>query len=816
MSDIKSVIDVDLVDEIKKSYINYAMSVIAARALPDVRDGLKPVHRRILYAMEGLNLYPNKAYKKSARIVGDTMGKYHPHGDSSIYEAMVRMAQIFSMRYTLVDGHGNFGSIDGDSAAAPRYTEARLSYVGHHMLDCIDKNTVDFIFNYDGEFKEPIVLPSIFPNLLANGSSGIAVGMATNIPPHNICELIDAIFLILDSRENKTDLDLNDFLKILNGPDFPTGANILGRDGIKQAYEKGRGKIIIRSTCEVKNNDNRETIVITELPYQVNKSRLVEKIAELVKDKKIDGISDLRDESDRRGIKIVIDIKRDFRAEIILNNLYKLTQLQETYGIIMLVLVNGEPKVLNLKQILDCIVNHQIDIVTRRTKFDLNKALERKNILDGYLIAIENIDKILKIIKESQNIDALKNVLIEKFKFNKNQVEAVIDMRFKSLTNLEKDKIFKESEKNNLMVNDLSDLLSDNKKLFDLIKEELNLIKEKYGDERRTKILDYDGEINLEDIILNKQNVIMLTKLDYIKRISIDNYKNQNRGGRGVKAAITREEDVIKNIFVAESLDNIFYFTNHGRVIKSKVYIIPEQSRSAKGIPVINLLNLNSNEKIATTLSIKRYSDNEFFIFITKKGKIKKIKQIEFKNLKNNAIRAINIGQDDELINVLECDDSKKVFVATKNGFGITFLISSIKSLGRAASGVRAIKLSDADFVIGTGIVQENTQALLVSKNGFGKCVANEEFVIQRRGGKGRIYYRVKEKKRELVGVEFVNKNDEVLIINSLDSVIRIKVSDIRILSRYAAGSKLIKLRDNSTVTGTAKISSEISISQND
>jgi len=800
-------------DEIKESYISYAMSVIAARALPDVRDGLKPVHRRILHAMNELNLDPNKAYKKSARIVGDVMGKYHPHGDTSIYDAMVRLAQDFSMRYMLVDGHGNFGSIDGDSAAAQRYTEARLSHIAIKMLDDIEKDTVDFVKNYDGELWEPSVLPSRFPNLLANGSSGIAVGMATNIPPHNICELVDAICEIIKSREENLDLDLEKLLEIIKGPDFPTGAFILGTEGIKNAYKTGRGKILMRANALIEKNEktNREEIIITELPYQVNKARLIEKIAELVKEKKIDGIADLRDESDRNGIRILIEIKRDGNAKIILNQLYKFSQLQETFGVIMLVLVNNEPKVLNLREILDYYIEHQKEILTRRTKFDLAKALARQNILSGYLIALDNIQEILNLMRESSDASSAKNILCEKFNLNQEQATAISEMKLRSLTGLEREKIKTEFENIKVLVKNLNEILNNESELYKVLREELLLIKNKYGDARRTKIIFSESEIiNQEDLIANKANVITITKFDYIKRILLDNYKTQNRGGRGVVGLQTRETDVIKNILVVNSHDNILYLTNYGRAYKNKAYEIPESSRVAKGTAIVNLLNLKPEEKIAAIIPIEKYSEQDYLIMITRNGLIVKTKLAPFERVRKQGMNAISFKENDELICALKSNGKQKIFIATKHGMGITFLEEKIRATGRNSYGVRAIRLINQDIVIGAGFICENTKALFISNNGYGKCVEQNNFAIQNRGGQGKIYYKVNPKRGEVIGIEFVEENDEVILINSSSVVIRIKVSEISTQGRYASGVKLINLSKGASVIDTAKISSDL------
>lgn len=810
------IIQVEIKNEIKKSYIDYAMSVIAARALPDVRDGLKPVHRRILYAMNELNLDPNKAYKKSARIVGDTMGKYHPHGDSSIYDAMVRMAQNFSMRYMLVDGHGNFGSIDGDGAAAPRYTEARLSHISTSMLTDIEKNTVDFIPNYDGEFSEPSVLPSRFPNLLANGSSGIAVGMATNIPPHNISELIEAIFKMIDCRIQNIDIEIDDLISIVKGPDFPTGASILGINGIKQAYKTGRGKILIRANAQIETKSNgRESIIVTELPYQVNKSRMIERIAELIKDKKIDGISDIRDETDRNGIRIVIEIKRDANANIILNQLYKFSQLQETFGIIMLVLVNNEPKILNIKEILNHYIEHQKSVLTRRTQFDLNKALHRQHILEGYIIALDHIDEVLNTIRSSKDTAAAKESLMRKFKLTMEQTAAIVEMRFRSLTGLERKKLEDEYKQISELAKELKNILADENKLYEVLKNELTTIKNKYGDKRKTKILPMENEIDIESLIDNKQNVITITKLDYIKRLTLDTYKSQNRGGRGIMGMQMREEDIIKDIFVTNTHSLILYFTNHGRVYKNKTYEIPEAGRTAKGMAIVNLLKLNENEKISTIIPVNEYSDSDYLIMITRNGTVKRISVSQFKKINRSGVQAISIRDDDELICVLKSDGKQKVFIATKKGFGITFDENGIRSTGRSSMGVRGIRLTKNDFVIGAGLIIENFKALFVSENGFGKCVEHKNFTVQNRGGKGKIYYKISRNKGDIVGLEFVKENDDVMLINSEGIIIRIHISDISTQSRYATGVKLINLDKNITVVGTAKISDE-NIEQNE
>lgn len=801
------ILDVDIEVEMKKSYIDYAMSVIASRALPDVRDGLKPVHRRILYSMNEMNLDPSKGYKKSARIVGDTMGKYHPHGNSSIYDSMVRMAQDFSMRYVLVAGHGNFGSMDGDPAAAERYTEAKLSYISTEMLKDIEKDTVEFMPTYDGESDEPLVLPSKFPNLLVNGSSGIAVGMSTNIPPHNLNEIIDGVIKLIDNYMENLDTDIEDLLKIIKGPDFPTGASILGKVGIKSSYRYGKGKIKVRGTAFIEPiNDTRNRVVITELPYQVNKSKLVEKIGELVSHKKIEGISDIRDESDRNGISIIIELKRDVNSSVILNQLYKYTQLQESFGVIMLALVNNEPKCLNIKQILEYYLEHQKDVVTRRTIFNLNKAEARAHILEGYFIALDNIDEVISIIRASKDTKTAKATLMDKFNLSENQAEAIVEMRLRSLTGLEREKLDKEYKDLKNLIKDLQNILDDNNILYSIIKQELTIIKNKYGDERRTKILVDEGEIDLEDLIDDESSVITLSSFDYIKRIPLSTYKSQNRGGRGIVGMQMREKDIVKNLFVTNTHDHLLFFTSIGRVFQLKAYEIPEYGRNTKGVAIINFLNLKENEKISTIIPIREFNDNEFLVFITKKGMIKKTNLSLFKKINKSGIIAINFKDDDELVNVVKSNDNSYIFIATNQGLGIKFNESEIRASSRQTMGVRGIRLNSNDFVIGGDVIEQDCKILFVTERGYGKCTGQKKIKVSHRGGKGIKIYRITDKTGCIISLSKVNDNEEVMLINQYGVIIRIRINDISTVGRITSGVKLINLSENNKVIGIAKI----------
>lgn len=795
MSDkeLDKVVSVDINEEMKQCYIDYAMSVIVARALPDVRDGLKPVQRRILYSMSEMNLDPNKSYRKSARIVGDTMGKYHPHGDSSIYQAMVRMAQNFSMRYMLVDGHGNFGSIDGYGAAASRYTEARMSKITAAMLADIDKNTVDFVPNYDENEKEPVVLPSRIPNLLLNGATGIAVGMATNIPPHNLAEVIDGVVLMIDNKKEGRETDVEDLMEYIKGPDFPTGATILGKSGIRAAYKTGRGKIIVRALSEIEPmHGGREKIVITEIPYMVNKLRLIEKIAELVKDKKIEGISDLYDASSGDDIKIIIELKKDVNANVILNQLYKFTQLQESFGAIMLALVNGKPEVLNLKQIIEEYLKHQEDVVRRRTQFDLDKAQKRAHILEGLRIAIDNIDEVIQIIRTSY--DNAKERLMERFSLSDVQAQAILDMQLKRLQGLEHEKI--DEEYNNLMalIKELNAILADENKLYDVIKNELLDIKNKYGDDRRTQIVQNPGEIDIEDLIEEEASVIAMTSLNYIKRTPLDTYKSQNRGGRGIMGMQTRDEDDVTRLFVCSTHDYLLFFTNFGRVYRIKGYQVPEAGRTARGLAIVNLLSISQGEKITAVVPVRNFEEDKYLVMITRSGVIKKTDMSAFANIRKAGLTAVNLREDDELIAAFLTDGSKNIFVATRNGMGIKFNESNVRPMGRTATGVKAITLGEGDYVVSSDIVEEGDKLLNVTENGYGKRSDESAFNVQYRGGKGVKIHQITEKTGLLSGVIKVGDNEELMIVTSEGVIIRLRGKEISTFGRISQGVKLINL----------------------
>jgi len=806
--EIDKVQSVDLSKEMKNCYISYAMSVIIARALPDVRDGLKPVQRRILYSMGEMNLDPSKGYRKSARIVGDTMGKYHPHGDSSIYEAMVRMAQNFSMRYMLVDGHGNFGSIDGDGAAASRYTEAKMSRIAVEMLRDIDKDTVDFVPNYDENEKEPVVLPSRVPNLLINGSAGIAVGMATNIPPHNINEVIDGVVRVIDNHIARRETTIDELLEIIKGPDFPTGANILGKSGIRAAYKTGRGKIIVRSQAEIETLHNgRERIVVTEIPYQVNKARLVEKIAELVKDKKIDGISDILDESAGDDIKITIDIKKDFNSNVILNQLYKYTSLQESFGVIMLALVDGKPEVLTLKQMLEEYIKHQINVVTRRTRFDLDKAEKRAHILEGLRIAIENIDEVIRVIRESY--DDAKEKLMARFALSEIQAQAILEMQLRRLQGLEHEKIDAEYADLMKMIAYYKDLLSDENKLLGVIKTEITAVKEKYGDQRRTRLINNPGEIDIEDLIADEASVITLSTRNYVKRMPLDTYKSQNRGGRGIIGMQTRDEDFIKDLFICTSHDMMLFFTNKGRVYRMKAYEIPEAGRTARGVSIVNLIEIAQDEKISAIIPVQEFAENTFLTMITKSGLIKKTDMMSYSNIRKGGLNAINLREDDELIAVMVTDGSKDIFCATHKGCGIRFNEDDARALGRAAIGVKAIKLRKDDYVVSAGVIDESMKLLTVTENGYGKRTEISELNVQNRGGMGVKIHQITPKTGLIAGTLMVADGEEVMLITSEGIIIRLRANDISTVGRATQGVKLINLNDGISVVSAAKISSE-------
>ncbi len=807
MEDRDRILPINIEDEMKNSYIDYAMSVIVARALPDVRDGLKPVHRRILYSMNEMGLDPSKGYKKSARITGDTMGKYHPHGNSSIYDAMVRMAQPFSMRYMLVDGHGNFGSLDGDGAAAERYTEAKLSKIATVMLKDLEKNTVDFVKNYDEELEEPSVLPAKYPNLLVNGTSGIAVGMATNIPPHNLGEVIDAVILMINNRvDEQRETSVDELMQVIKGPDFPTYGNILGTQGIKSAYRTGRGKVVLRSEATIETTGQKDSIIVTELPYQVNKARVVEKIAELVKDKKVEGISDLRDESDRNGIRIVIECKKDANSNVILNKLYKYTQLQESFGIIMLALVDGQPKILTLYDMLYHYLEHQKEVLTRKTKFELEKAEARAHIIEGLLIALDHIDEVIKIIRGSENAKIAISELMDKFGLSEIQATAILNMQLRRLTGLERDKLNEEFDELMSNINYLKSILADETVLYGVIKEQLTEIKDNYGDERRTKFLIDTSEFNMEDLIEDDTSVLTMTHLGYIKRLPLSTYRSQNRGGRGVMGMQTRDEDEVKSIHICSNHESIMMFTNKGKVYKIKAYEVPEAGRNARGTALVNLLNLDSDEKVASIITLKDYQEDEYFFMISKNGIVKKTLISAYKNIRNSGLIALNIVDGDSLIRVLRCKDNENIFIGTKDGLAISFNVASIRPLSRNATGVRGIKVKTNDEVIDGLVLNDDFKILLVSENGYGKCTEIAEFREQNRGGLGLKAYKVTEKTGNVVAMEIVNDNEELMILNSSGVIIRIRVSEISTSSRVTQGVKLINLSDGEKVIGINKI----------
>ena len=801
--------EVDLKKTMETSYIDYAMSVIAARALPDVRDGLKPVQRRILYSMIELNNGPDKPHRKCARIVGDTMGKYHPHGDSSIYGALVNLAQEWSTRYPLVDGHGNFGSVDGDGAAAMRYTEARLSKISMEMTADINKDTVDFVPNFDETEKEPVVLPSRFPNLLVNGTSGIAVGMATNIPPHNLREVINAVVKIIDDQiDENGETSIEDILQIIKGPDFPTGAEILGTRGIEEAYRTGRGKIRVRAVTNIEPMQNgKNRIIVTELPFMVNKARLIEKIAELVRDKKVDGITDLSDQSSREGMRICIELRRDVNPNVILNQLYKHTQLQDTFGVIMLALVNNEPKVMNILDMLKYYLKHQEEVVTRRTKYDLNKAEERAHILQGLLIALDNIDEVIKIIRGSKNVQEAKAELISRFDLSEVQAQAIVDMRLRALTGLEREKL--EAEYAELMkkIEEYRAILADRKLLLGVIRKEILVISEKYGDERRTHIGYDEFDISMEDLIPRENVVITVTNMGYIKRMSMDTFKSQNRGGKGIKGMQTLEEDFIRELFVTTSHHYIMFFTNKGRVYRLKAYEIPEAGRTARGTAVINLLQLMPDEKITATIPIKEYEDGKYLFMATKKGLVKKTPIQDYMNVRKTGLAAISLREDDLLIEVKVTDNAQDILLVTKYGQCIRFNEKDVRSTGRVSMGVRGMNLSDNDEIIGMQMSSQGKDMLIVSEKGMGKRTSMEEFTKQNRGGKGVKCYKITEKTGNVVGVKAVDDTREVMLITTEGVIIQIECKDISKLGRITSGVKLINLDENVTVATIAKVS---------
>lgn len=792
-----NVVDRNIEQEMKESYLDYSMSVIVSRALPDVRDGLKPVHRRIIYAMDELGMGPDKQYRKSARVVGDVLGKYHPHGDSSVYDAMVRLAQDFNIRYPLVDGHGNFGSIDGDSAAAMRYTEARMTKLTMELLRDIGKDTIDYRPNFDETLKEPIVLPSRFPNLLVNGSSGIAVGMATNIPPHNLKEIIDGTVMLIDNP----DVDIEELMTVIKGPDFPTAGHIMGKEGIRSAYRTGRGKITVRAVAEIEEtNRGRHKIIVTELPYQVNKARLIEKIAEYVRDKKLEGISDLRDESDRDGMRMVIEVKRDSNPNVVLNNLYKYTQFQTTFGVIMLALVNGEPKVLSLKEMLTHYIAHQKVIITRRTEFDLNKAEERAHIVEGLRIALDNMDEVIRIIRGSKTDQLAKQGLMDKFILSERQSQAILDMRLKRLTGLERNKLDEEYEELIKMINKFTEILANERLIYQIIKEELIEIKEKYGDKRRTRIMHSADEIDMEDMIEEEDVVITLTHFGYIKRMPEHTYKTQKRGGRGIIALTTREEDFVEDLYITSTHDTILFFTNKGKVFSLKAYEIPEAGRQARGTAIINLLNLTGDERISAIIPIENNSTESSLVLITKEGTIKRTRLESFDNIRKNGIIAISLKDEDELIGVRKTDGNSDIIVVTKKGMSIRFDENDVREMGRSAMGVRAISLRKDDQVVAMELVEDNKKLLAISEYGFGKRTSLDEYKTQNRGGKGLITYNIREKTGDIVSAKVVDDNDEIMMISFNGTIIRLIAKDISIMGRSTQGVTLMKMKDDRVV----------------
>ena len=800
--------DVDLKKTMEQSYIDYAMSVISARALPDARDGLKPVQRRVLFSMIELNNGPDKPHRKCARIVGDTMGKYHPHGDSSIYGALVNMAQDWSTRYPLVDGHGNFGSMDGDGAAAMRYTEARLSKISMELLADIGKNTVDFVPNFDDTEKEPVVLPSRYPNLLVNGTTGIAVGMATNIPPHNLREVVQAVVKIIDNRvEEDRDTTIDEILPIVKAPYFPTGGLILGTRGCEEAYRTGRGKIRVRAVTNIETLPNgKSQIIATELPYMVNKANLIIKIAELVKLKKIDGITDIRDESNREGVRVVIELRKDANANVILNQLYKHTQLQDTFGVIMLALINNQPKVMNLLDMLTYYLKHQEDVVTRRTKYDLNKAEERDHILQGLLKALDFIDEVITIIRGSQNAQIAKERLMERFELSDVQAQAIVDMRLRALTGLEREKL--ENEYAELMerITELKAILADKKKLLGVIREEILLIADKYGDDRRTSIGFDEYDISMEDLIPVTNTVITMTKLGYIKRMSLDNFRAQNRGGKGIKGMETIDDDYIEELLMTTSHHYLMFFTNTGRVYRMKAYEIPEASRTARGTAIINLLQLQPGEKITAVIPIREYTEGHFLFMATKKGIVKKTPITDYANVRKTGLAAINLREDDELIEVKKTDNNQDIFLVTKYGQCIRFKETDVRKTGRTSMGVIGMNLTDGDEVVGMQMESQGDSLMIVSEKGLGKCTLISEFTTQNRGGKGVKCYKITEKTGNIVGVKAVNHDNEIMLITTEGIIIRIKVADTALLGRITSGVKLINLDENVTVASIAKV----------
>ena len=804
---------VDLKERMETFYIDYAMSVIASRALPDVRDGLKPVQRRVLYSMIELNNGPDKPHRKSARIVGDTMGKYHPHGDSSIYGALVNMAQEWNTRYPLVDGHGNFGSMDGDGAAAMRYTEARLSKISMELLADIGKNTVDFQPNFDETEKEPVVLPSRYPNLLVNGTTGIAVGMATNIPPHNLREVVKAVTKIIDNRvEENRDTTMEEVLEIIKAPDFPTGGLILGTRGCEEAYRTGRGKIRVRAVTNIETLPNgKSQIIATELPYMVNKANLIVKIAELVKLKKIDGITDIRDESNREGVRVVIELRRDANANVILNQLYKHTQLQDTFGVIMLALVNNQPKIMNLLDMLLYYIAHQEDVVTRRTKYDLNKAEERDHILQGLLKALDYIDEVISIIRSSQNAQVAKERLMERFELSDPQAQAIVDMRLRALTGLEREKIENEHKELQIKIGELKAILADEKLLLGVIKEEINVIADKYGDDRRSKIGFDEFDISMEDLIPRDNTVIAMTSLGYIKRMTVDNFKAQNRGGKGIKGMQTIEDDYIEDLLMTTTHHYLNFFTNLGRVYRIKAYEIPEAGRTARGTAIVNLLQLAPGEKITAMIPIREYDENKNLFMVTREGIVKKTSLMEYSNVRKNGLAAINLKEGDELIEVKTTEEDSEIFLVTKQGMCIRFKETDVRATGRSSMGVIGMNLDPGDEIVGMQLQNQGDTLLFVSENGMGKRTSIDEFTVQKRGGKGVKCYKIMEKTGDVVGVKSVHEDNEIMLITTEGIIIQLRAQDIPVLGRITSGVKLINLEKGVKVAQIAKVREKVS-----
>ncbi len=812
--DLSNEVNIYIEDEIKASYLDYSMSVIVSRALPDVRDGLKPVHRRILFAMNEMGMTHKSPFKKSARIVGDVLGKYHPHGDSSVYGAMVRMAQDFNMRYELIDGHGNFGSIDGDEAAAMRYTEARMAKLTNELLQDIDKDTIDYRKNFDESLDEPTVLPAKLPNLLLNGANGIAVGMATNIPPHNLSEVCDGIVALIDNR----DITIEELMTHIKGPDFPTGATINGKQGIIDAYKTGRGKVRVAGKVKIETDKKgRESIIVTEIPYQVNKSRLIEKIAELVRNKKITGISDLRDESDREGIRIVIEIKKGEESELVLNSLYKYTDLQNTFGIIMLALVNNAPKVLNLKQILENYLAHRYEVVTRRVKFDLTKAENRAHILEGFKIALDNIDEVIKIIRGSRDANIAREQLMANFGFTEIQARSILDMRLQRLTGLERDKIEQEYRDLMLLIEELKSILADDNKKYRIIKEEVLELKENFGDERKTEIQNARVEIGIEDLIKDEDVVVTLTEKGYVKRIATDSYHSQRRGGVGVNATNTIEDDVVKDMYIAKNLDTLLVFTDKGKVFSLKVYEIPEVGKQARGKLIGNLIKLGEDEKVSTVIRVREFDKNKQVFFVTRDGIVKKTDLSLFSNINKNGIRALTIKDDDQLtyVGVTSGNQKNEIFIATNNGFAIRFSEEDVRSMGRTAAGVKGITLRSKDFVVSAAIINpeadniEEKTVLTITEEGYGKRTALKEYRAQTRGGKGITNFKVGEKTGQIVDVKIVENDAEIMLITSEGTLIRTTVNNVSVIGRATSGVRIMKVRNNEKVASTVKINKE-------